>query len=258
MYNFSYKNFRQLLMLIVFSIICFLLLIICSFLSLFLSKYESYRIWKKSASYILKISFFIGGIKIKVDGLEHLPSETAIFAADHRSIMDSLVLLSIIKRYYFCITVPLDYFPNFLFRIWIKNMGFISFFRNQKDEKKYKLGVTKFEAIFECKKRLKENQSLVIFPEGHHEKNRKIRNFHTGAVRFAIESKVPIIPVGIIGSENVVTPVKNKIHPGKIHIKFGRPIYYDKYYGRFDNHELIKKLTKELKEQVKYLIHHKV
>jgi 1-acyl-sn-glycerol-3-phosphate acyltransferase len=251
------KSARTLLLIIVYVILNIIFIPFCFIITIFLSKKQTKYFWQYFARIMYKLSFFAGNIKIKIDGLEHVPSETAIFAADHRSLSDSFAFLVVIKRYFFTLTAPLEYFPWFL-KIWIKKLKFINVFRDQYDEKKYNRAVIKSEAIFETIKRLQNKESLLIYPEGHHERHRGVIPFHTGAVRFAIEAKVPIIPVGIIGSENIITPDKHKLHPGTIHLKFGRPIYYDKYYGKLDDHELIKKLTKELKEQVKYLINHKV
>jgi 1-acyl-sn-glycerol-3-phosphate acyltransferase len=255
--HLNLKKLRILLLIIVFIILNILFIPLCYILSFFSSKIKSKHIWQYFARIMYKWSFIAGNIKINVDGMEHVPTETAIFAGDHRSLSDSFAILIVLKRYFFSLTAPLEYFPWFL-KIWIKKLDFISIFRDKSDEKKYDEAVTKTEAIYETIKRLKKKESLLVYPEGHHERHKGIKPFHTGAVRFAIETKVPIIPIGIIGTDNIITPDKNIFHPGTIHLKFGRPIYYNKYYGKLNDHKLIHKLTKELKEQVNYLIHHKI
>ena len=244
--------------LITFFLLCTFLTTYNLIVTLFLSERISRRVWFRSSRVLCKVVFKLGDINIHVEGFEHVPSETAIFAADHRSLTDSLVMLVLMKRYFFTLTAPLEYFPWLYFRMWIRRMGFISIFRYKIDESKFKKSVIKSQAVFETIKRIKEKDSMIIYPEGHHEKKHKLARFHTGAVRFALNAKVPIIPVAIIGSDVIISKVKHKLHSGTVHVKFGRPIYYDEYFGKEKDHKLIRKLTSDLRKQVNYLMHHKI
>ena len=74
----------------------------------------------------------------------------------------------------------------------------------------------------------------------------KLRKGKTGVVRLALEAKVPIIPLGLIGTINIM-PTDTSIprfKRAKIHI--GKPIYLDKYYKRNIDKKLLRKLTDDV------------
>jgi 1-acyl-sn-glycerol-3-phosphate acyltransferase len=58
-----------------------------------------------------------------------------------------------------------------------------------------------------CKQLLKHGEAVMVFPEGHrgfikpYSKAYELQRFGTGFVRLALEARVPIVPVGIVGSE---------------------------------------------------------
>jgi len=70
-------------------------------------------------------------------------------------------------------------------------------------------------------KYLKKGNLLCIFPEGTRNGLAKNKKLHNGVVYIAIAAKVPVIPVGISGKYGLF---------GKVNVKVGKPIYFDKYY----------------------------
>ena len=53
------------------------------------------------------------------------------------------------------------------------------------------------QAYREAKELIKSNEVIAIFPEGRLERKKRRENPKTGAVRLAIETKTPILPMGI-------------------------------------------------------------
>ncbi len=58
-----------------------------------------------------------------------------------------------------------------------------------------------------CRRLLESGEAIMVFPEGHrgfikpHHKAYQLQRFGTGFARLALETKTPIVPVGIVGSE---------------------------------------------------------
>jgi 1-acyl-sn-glycerol-3-phosphate acyltransferase len=72
--------------------------------------------------------------------------------------------------------------------------------------------------------------SILIFPEGtQNRSNAPLQPFYSGAFRTAIETKIPIMPMVIINSGNLMPAGKLKIKPGKIKVVFGDEIDYSDY-----------------------------
>ncbi len=65
---------------------------------------------------------------------------------------------------------------------------------------------------------------LVLFPEGERKSGPVIQPLFDGAVYVAIKAGVPIVPVGIGGSEKVMPKKAKFIFPHKVHIEIGPPI----------------------------------
>ena len=60
------------------------------------------------------------------------------------------------------------------------------------------------ESIIKGIKLLKDNHSLVIFPEGTRSKGGPIKEFKAGSFKLATKSKSPIVPVTIDGSYKIM------------------------------------------------------
>ena len=68
---------------------------------------------------------------------------------------------------------------------------------------------------------------MLGFPEGTRGDGVDVRPFKTGSARMAIEAKVPIIPVGIGGTERVMAAKSWVARPGPLHFEVGPPIEVD-------------------------------
>ena len=60
-------------------------------------------------------------------------------------------------------------------------------------------------------KALKQNKTIVIYPEGPRTLTGKINHAKTGVARLALDAKVPVLPVGLIGTFKILP--KGKIIP---------------------------------------------
>jgi len=70
----------------------------------------------------------------------------------------------------------------------------------------------------------KKKFSIVVYPEGTRSHDGEVKRFKKGAFRLAIESKLPVLPVSIIGSKRVMSKHSLRINKGEIKIIIGKPI----------------------------------
>lgn len=85
-------------------------------------------------------------------------------------------------------------------------------------------GTADREALRRSIEVLEAGDPLVLFPEGERKQGPTVQPLFDGAVYIAIKAGVPIVPVGIGGSERVMPKKAKFIFPRKVHVEIGAPI----------------------------------
>jgi 1-acyl-sn-glycerol-3-phosphate acyltransferase len=78
--------------------------------------------------------------------------------------------------------------------------------------------------IQKAKKQIVDGVSIVMFPEGSRTRNGKLGRFKRGAFQIAIDMKLPIVPITINGSYDVMRVGSCIIRPGKMEMIIHKPI----------------------------------
>ncbi|MHA1670701.1 MAG: lysophospholipid acyltransferase family protein [Promethearchaeota archaeon] len=89
-----------------------------------------------------------------------------------------------------------------------------------------------------------------IFPEGTRSTVGELGEFRTGAVRLAIETGVPIVPMAVLGSEKALPKGKLVMKPHQVKVRVGDPLYYNNYDINKVTYEDIRRLTDDLRTVV--------
>lgn len=161
-------------------------------------------------------------MRTTVEGLEHVPRTGAfILAPVHRSNLDTPIVAACTKR-------RLRYMgKDSLWRkpaaAWLFSaLGGFPVSRDMADR----------EALDRCIDVLAGGEPLVLFPEGERKNGPLVQPLKEGAAYIAIKAGVPIVPVGIGGSERVMPKGSKMIYPRKVHVVIGAPIVADTGAGR--------------------------
>ena len=85
-----------------------------------------------------------------------------------------------------------------------------------------------WEDLFELRESIKNGEILVIFPEGTRSKNGEIGEFKSGAFRLAVESGADIIPVAILGTEELL-PKNKSYQRAALEVRVGEYMSYDEF-----------------------------
>ena len=183
---------------------------------------------------IIKFLFKITAIIIyrpKIIGKENMPKDTAaIICPNHVHALDSAVIIAMNKRK-INVLAKEELFKNGFIR-WIADLfGIYPVKRDNKSMESIKISL----------KLLKNNELLMIFPEGTRNGMAKGVKPKEGAIKLAMRANVPIIPIGIQGSFKAFTRVK---------VNIGEPIYYSEYKDEINNKELLEELTKDLMNRI--------
>lgn len=70
---------------------------------------------------------------------------------------------------------------------------------------------------------LGQGSSLLVFPEGTRSKDGRLQTFRKGALRMAKEFDVPILPVAVVGTHDLL-PKGGRFRPGPVEVRLGRAI----------------------------------
>ncbi|MEY3802551.1 MAG: hypothetical protein RLZZ51_833 [Actinomycetota bacterium] len=86
-------------------------------------------------------------------------------------------------------------------------------------------GTADLEALKRCLAVLALGEPIVMFPEGTRQFGETIQPLFDGAAYLAIKAGVPIVPVGIGGTQDVMQKGSKMIYPKKCTMIIGRPIF---------------------------------
>ncbi|MFH1092085.1 MAG: 1-acylglycerol-3-phosphate O-acyltransferase [Pseudomonadota bacterium] len=89
-----------------------------------------------------------------------------------------------------------------------------------------------FNSLKEAKKKVVGGASVLFFPEGPRSLSGQLDDFKRGAFVVALELGLPILPVTIVGTRNILPPKTLKLLPGRARIVIHKPIDTSEYNKR--------------------------
>ncbi len=170
------------------------------------------RMW---ARMLLKIA----GVRVRVEGLEYVKPETSyVFAANHLSYMDTpLVIAHIPSQFRFLAKKGLFVVPFIGYHL--KRAGHIPVPRGN--------ARASLKTMTEAARIIREREvSVLVFPEGGRSPG-PMEEFKEGAAYIAIKAGVPIVPVAIIGTREVLPMDSLLVRGGEVRLRIGEPIPTD-------------------------------
>lgn len=167
------------------------------------------------------VLLFISGVRLKVYGKENLDtSRPMIYVSNHESHMDIPALFRAIPvNLHFIAKKELKKVPFMGWAMMAAGMIFI--------DRKHKEKAMK--SIEEAGEKIKRGKNVISFPEGTRTKTGKVGVFKRGTFIMSLSSNVPIVPLAIEGSREVIASGTYKLRPGLIKINIGKPILPEDY-----------------------------
>lgn len=175
----------------------------------------------------------------KATGLENLPKKGGfVIAANHESYLDSYIIGAVIipkidKQIHF-LTLKTGFGIKLVGEKIAHDWAGDIFLEKGKEK----------EALDEAVHVLKKGGIVGIYPGGRTSK--RLRKGKTGAVRMALRAKVPIVPIGLIGTYKIAPKERRIFSLRRCELNIGKPIYMDKYYNKKITKALLRKLTDDL------------
>lgn len=114
-------------------------------------------------------------------------------------------------------------------------------------------GSADLEALKRCIYVINAGDPLVLFPEGTRQSSDSLQPLFDGAAYVAVKTQVPIVPVGIGGSEEIMPSGSKRIRRRKCVAVVGAPIYPPKIDGNRAARAEVKELTAKLAVELQTL-----
>jgi 1-acyl-sn-glycerol-3-phosphate acyltransferase len=167
------------------------------------------RIWSRM---LLAVS----GVKMRITGLEKIDAAGSyVFVANHRSLMDTPVVLAHIPlQFRFLAKKGLFLIP--ILGTHLRRAGHLPVV---KDDPRASL-----KSMSDAARIIRERGiSVLLFPEGGRGVDH-LKEFKEGAAYIAIKAGVPAVPVGMLGTREVLPMGSMQIMSGVVELRIGDPI----------------------------------
>jgi 1-acyl-sn-glycerol-3-phosphate acyltransferase len=182
--------------------------------------------------------------RLSIEGAEHLPADRPfVLAPVHRSFMDFAFVAGVTRR-------RLRYMGKA--ELWkvkalgalLAALGAFPVHRGGADR----------EALRQTIAVVRGGEPVVIFPEGTRRRGPVVEDLFEGAAYVAARTGVPIVPVGIGGSERAMRKGQRLPRPVKVHIVVGTPLAPPSLDGRDrPSRRQVHQLTVALRDRVQSL-----
>jgi len=156
------------------------------------------------------------GVKIQVEIRGKLdPAQPYVFMANHASSLDIWAMFRVVPRRIRMIAKKqLSRIPLFGWVMWAGRFIFID----------RQNGVAARRSIDEAVRRVHDGESVVIYPEGTRTRDGKLGCFKKGGFHLAVKAGVPIVPVALRGTRELMPRKSLLLRSGTMKAIIGEPV----------------------------------
>jgi 1-acyl-sn-glycerol-3-phosphate acyltransferase len=182
-------------------------------------------------------------VRVRVEGRQHIPRRGAvILASNHRSFLDSIFIPLVVRRRV-TFVAKAEYFDEAKTAWFFRSCGQIPIRREG--------GSGSERALASATEVLRAGKVFGIHPEGTRTRDGLLHRGHTGVARLALRCNVPIVPIGLIGTDDV-QPVDSRMPKlfRVVTVRFGEPVDPARYASRENDHMALRELTDEVMYEI--------
>ena len=167
------------------------------------------RFWANSILWVSRV-------KITVSGAEKLnPNRSYIYMANHQSNADIPLLLGRLPVQFRWLAKA-ELFKIPVFGRAMRGVGYISIDRSNRK--------SAFESLERAARTIRNGTSLLIFPEGTRSRDGHILPFKKGGFVLSVDSGVPIVPIIIRGTRDIIPKGNFMIRPAPVTMQILDPV----------------------------------
>lgn len=166
----------------------------------------------------LRLGFGLSGIRVDVQGAEHIPNRAAVYAANHSSNIEPPAVFFALRRLFPHVRVIYKAEMRKLpVLVWVFDAaGFVPIERANREQS--------FPAVDRAARALREGASFLIFPEGTRSRTGELLPFKKGGFIMAIHAHAPVVPVSVSGGRAAMRKGSPLIWPVTVTVRIGPPV----------------------------------
>jgi len=157
----------------------------------------------------------VAGMRVNVEGRENIPEGVCLFVANHTSNADAPAIVGAIPRR-LAIFGRKSLFDIPIVGLAFRLAKFVPVDRGNRD--------AALASVKQAVEYIKTGSSFLVYPEGTRSPDGRMQRFKKGSFVMAIEAGVPIVPVACSGAHRIMKKNSLIIHPGKVTVRFGKPV----------------------------------
>ena len=163
-----------------------------------------------------------------VRGLEHVPrTGGVILASNHLSFVDSVVIPAVVPRKVVFLAKS-DYFTGsglkgLASRVWFEGLGMLPVDRDDT-----KAAIASLDIALDV---LGRGEAFGIYPEGTRSRDGRLYRGRTGVAHLALTAGCAVVPVGLIGTEQIQPVGSNRPRLADVTVRFGKPLDFAGQYA---------------------------
>jgi 1-acyl-sn-glycerol-3-phosphate acyltransferase len=163
-----------------------------------------------------RVNSYVSLMKVEVAGRDKVNKNQAyVLAANHRSLVDIYVLLGFSDLdVIWVMKKELRWIP--LLGFACERLGYVVVDRHNTAADLQTLHAARIGYV--------EGTSIIFFPEGTRSRDNTMLPFKKGAFRMALDLKLPILPISIHGTPEILPSDTTQLYPGRARMVFHDPI----------------------------------
>ena len=164
------------------------------------------KVAKLSAIPWAKLCLLYSGVRVDVDGRHHLlPGQSYVIVANHLSQFDIFVLYGYLGVD-FCWVMKHELRKVPIICICCEKLGHVFINRDNTE--------AAIASLNAARAQLANGASVLFFPEGTRSRDGQLKPFKKGAFKMAQELRMPVLPITLSGTFDILPAGTLRLHPG--------------------------------------------
>ncbi len=187
-------------------------------------------IWAYGRGWLALMAPFV---RFRRENMGHLRrGEPCLFVVNHLSFFDT-----------YCMALLPVYDITFAVRSWPFRMFWYSRFMRLARYLDVE-GNSWEQTAVESQRAFSQGGAVLFFPEGHRSRDGQLQRFYSGGFKVAIDSGVPVIPLCIDGTDELLPPGRTWLRPCRVTLRALDPVDTGEFANE-DGHLRLRKLVKQ-------------